>query len=359
VSRIARILDANANRAREALRVLEDAARFALDDAVLAASLKQLRHDLRDALAGLPDGWLAASRDTAGDAGTTLTTPGEQTRRGLADVARAAGSRLGEALRVIEEAAKIIAPEVAAQIKALRYRGYEAEQRLATRLGTGRGRQWTVCVLLTESACRRPWADVLRAAIDGGAECVQVREKTMAAAALRRRVDDVLAIARPAGVTVIVNDRADVALAAGADGVHLGRDDLSLADARRLAGTTLLLGASTHDLDEAAAAAAGGADYCGVGRMFDSGTKPSAAPGGLAYLRSFLEHHPGMPHLAIGGITPDNAGEVVAAGARGVAVSSAVCGAEHPDRVVAGLRGVVAGGEEKGRRGAGAQGRRG
>lgn len=338
---VARILDANANRAREALRVLEDVARFAIDDGVLAAALKGLRHELTGALARLPGGWLEANRDAAGDAGTGVTVPGEHERAGLAGVAAAADKRLGEALRVIEETAKTIDPTLARRVEALRYRAYDASSALQLKLIGGRARQWRVCVLLTESLCARPWRDVLAAAIAGGAECVQVREKSMDAAALRQRVEQVIEIARPAGVSVIVNDRLDVAMAAAADGVHLGTGDLSLADARSLTGRTLLLGASTHDLDEAGSAVAAGADYCGVGTMFETATKPRTAVTGPGVIEAFVGQYPDVPHLAIGGITPGNVGRLVEAGARGVAVSQAVCAAAHPDRVVAALRAAV------------------
>ncbi len=335
---VARILDANANRAREALRVMEDVARFALDDGVLAAELKTLRHELGKALACLPEGWLEVNRDTAGDVGTDIDAAGEHERAGLVAVATAAGKRLGEALRVIEETAKTVDSTLARRVEAIRYRAYEAESALQVRLAGGRARQWRVCVVLTESLCTRPWRDVLAAAVDGGAECVQIREKQMEASELRRRADQVIAIARPAGVSVIVNDRIDVALAAAADGVHLGTGDLSLTDARRLAGRTLLLGASTHDLAEARAAVEAGADYCGVGKMFETATKPATTTTGPRVLDAFVRAYPRTPHLAIGGITPANVGQLVEAGARGVAVSRAICAAEHPDRVVAAFR---------------------
>ena len=334
----ARILDANANRAREALRVMEDVARFALDDPRLTAELKTLRHDLRAALAALPEGWLEANRDTAGDVGTTISGSGETERAGLADVATAAGKRLGEALRVIEETAKTVSPPMAQQVEAIRYRVYAVESGLLGRLGTGLARQWRVCVVLTESLCSRPWEDVVRAAIDGGADCIQIREKNMGGADLATRTEQVVAMARPAGVSVIVNDRPDIALARGADGVHLGPDDVTVADTRRLAGRGLIVGVSTRHIDEASAAVNAGADYCGVGTMYATGTKPGVEPTGPGYLQAFVERFPEMPHLAIGGITPDNIARLVAAGARGVAVSSAVCSAAHPDRVVASLR---------------------
>ncbi len=359
MSSIARMLDANFNRAREALRVMEDAARFALDDGELAGALKTLRHDLRAALAILPDGWLEANRDTPGDVGTANSTEAEMSRASLAEIAIAAGKRLSEALRVIEEASKTIDGAVAKRIESLRYRAYELDQRLTLRLGTGRPRQWRLCLLLTKSMCRKPWREVLVAALDEGAgvDCVQVREKEMDGGELAAHVREVIAITRgatacPAGqavrastdfrshglpvgtsrgtrASVIVNDRADVALACGADGVHIGQNDLSVRDVRKLAGRTLLVGVSTHNFDEAQAAIESGADYCGVGAMFASSTKQRTTSG-IAYLKQFIERFPNMPHLAIGGITQANVGEVIAAGAKGIAVSSAICGADDP-----------------------------
>ncbi len=339
----ARILDANANRAREALRVLEDTARFVLDDAALTAELKSLRHEFQAALARLPEGWLEANRDSAGDVGASVTAAGEHERAGQADIVAAAGKRLGEAFRVMEETAKLFEPALARDIEAIRYRLYGTESALHRRLGSGRARQWRVCLLLTESLCARPWREVLAAAIDGGADCVQVREKTMDAADLLDRVKAVVGVARPAGVSVIVNDRIDVAIAAAADGVHLGQRDLPLRDARRLVGRTLLLGASIHNLDEARAAVEDGADYCGVGTIFVTGTKPQVTPSGPALVEAFVGRYPDVPHLAIGGITPQNIDRLVDVGVRGVAVSRAICATEHPARVVTTMRDALQG----------------
>lgn len=334
-------MDANANRAREALRVLEDAARFALDDAELSGRLKAIRHGLQGALSALPAGWLEANRDAAGDVGTAIAGAHEHARATHRDVAAAAGKRLGEALRVLEECMKTIDPAAAAVLEGLRYAAYDAERDLLLRMGSGARRQWRVCVLLTESLCALPWQATLRAALAGGADCIQVREKEMPTRALAERVRAVIELARPAGAAVVVNDRADVALACGADGVHVGQGDMSVADVRRIAGTALAVGVSTHSPDEARAAAAAGADACGVGAMFATPVKPGIVPAGPAYLRAYLAEFARIPHLAIGGITPANVGELAAAGCRGVAVSSVVCGAKEPDAVVHALRAAL------------------
>jgi len=338
MSALPRMLDASFNRAREALRVMEDVARFALDDESLSRQLKELRHELRVLQGRLPQGWVESHRNVEGDVGRDISTASEQTRRNLSEVAVAAGKRLGESLRTIEECLKLIDARAAADTEALRYRSYVVEAKLSLRTARLRARQWGVCVLLTESLCVRPWRDVLDGVIAGGADAVQVREKDMNARELAARVSEVIERCRPAGMTVIVNDRADIALACGADGVHLGSDDLSVADARRLFGRQLLIGASTHTLTEAEHAIAQGAEYCGVGMMFASTTKRDRSPEGVAYLQAFIARFPYMPHLAIGGITLQNAAELARTGARGVAVSAAVCGASEPDQAVRGLR---------------------
>src|SRR5205814_977322 len=103
-----------------------------------------------------------------------IATDSESRRGGLLDIVIAAGKRLGESLRVIEELCKTINVDIARRIEALRYRAYIVEQQLQQRFGTGRATQWRCCLLLTQSMCKRPWREVLRSTIEGGADCVQV-----------------------------------------------------------------------------------------------------------------------------------------------------------------------------------------
>jgi thiamine-phosphate pyrophosphorylase len=338
---VARILDANANRAREALRMMEDAARFACNNEKLSSELKTIRHELRDVLDSFPPGWLIANRDTVHDVGTGITAPTEMQRVDLADVAIAAGKRLGEALRVLEETSKTCQCDAAAKFEQLRYRSYSAEAALTAALPSPHSTQWRICVLLTESICTRPWLDVAQAALAGGADCIQVREKHLAGGELTARVKKIIAMARQTGAQVIVNDRVDVALAAGADGVHVGQDDLSVQQVRSLAGRSLLVGVSTHTPEEAAAAINAGADYCGVGAMFTSPIKPDRTPSGIEYLSWYLAHYANTPHLAIGGIDIHNVDSLIHVGVRGIAVSTAVCSADDPKAVVQRLRSAM------------------
>jgi len=343
MSSVARLIDANANRAREGLRVVEDVARFVLDDGGACAELKAIRHGLGEALGALPvdRGMLLAWRDTAGDVGTTATTVGEATRADLPAVVAAASGRLAEALRAIEEGAKALgAADAAAETERIRYRAYDACGRVERALGTGRAEQWRLCVLITEALCaHHTWERVAELAVEGGADCLQLREKGLETGELVGRALALVAIARPRGVAVVVNDRVDVALAAGTDGVHVGQGDMPVREVRKIAGHSLLVGVSTGSAAQARAAASAGADYCGVGPMFASTTKPKAVAG-VGYLREYLADAAcaRVPHLAIGGITPENVGKLVESGCRGVAVSSVVCGAEAPGESCAMLR---------------------
>ncbi len=335
-----RIIDANANRAREGLRVLEDVARFALDNAALTELLKHLRHDLAAAIALLPAdrAQLQASRDAADDVGAAVKTAAEGDREGVSSIAAAAAGRVTEALRSLEEAAKALpAPAAARAIESLRYRAYTADQRLTAAMGAlARRRQWSLCVLITESLCRHhPWDVVASAAMDGGADCLQLREKSLEGGELLSRARRLVSLARPRGVAVVINDRPDIALLSGADGVHVGQADLPISEVRALAGTRLLIGVSTENTAQARAAVETGADYLGLGPMFQTTTKDKPRLAGPAYLRAFLDEASlaRVPHLALGGVSPDNIAELRAAGARGMAVSSAVCGAADPAAV--------------------------
>ena len=166
--------------------------------------------------------------------------------------------------------------------------------------------------------------------------CLQLRAKSLGAAAMRDAGLWLKDRCRAAGVPFCVNDRLDVALAVGADVAHLGQDDLPLEDARRIAGGRLLIGFSTHNQGQAAAAVAGGADYIGFGPVFDTRSKLRPDPTvGVDGLRAVAAASP-IPVVAIGGITLDTVASVAAAGAAAAAVIAAVNDA--PDPTAAGHR---------------------
>jgi thiamine-phosphate pyrophosphorylase len=181
--------------------------------------------------------------------------------------------------------------------------------------------------------------ETVRAAIDGGAECVQLREKHLSDRELLGRATALTEVAHSRNALCIINDRPDIALAAGADGVHVGQDDLAVADVRRVAGGNLLVGKSTHSRQEVAAAAPERPDYLAIGPMFASHTKPEtqALVSRDALIEAARSEFAG-PIVAIGGIDAHNVSELVSAGVNRVAVCGAVIGVEDPRAAARAIR---------------------
>lgn len=175
-------------------------------------------------------------------------------------------------------------------------------------------------------------------AIEGGVDLVQLRDKRSDDEGFLRTARELVSICRARGVPVILNDRVHLVAASGADGAHVGEADLPPERARELLGPGLLLGVSTHGRAELAAARGRGADYAGLGPMFPTKTKSlSRAPGGAELVRSTLGAT-GLPVFCIGGIDASNVAGLVEAGARRIAVSSAICDARDPRAAAAELR---------------------
>jgi thiamine-phosphate pyrophosphorylase len=185
-------------------------------------------------------------------------------------------------------------------------------------------------VILDRTAARgRDLGDLLAEAVAGGCRIVQLREKEWPSGRLLPLAERLRARCSADGVTFIVNDRLDLALAVGADGVHLGQDDLPARVARPLLRPGMLLGVSTHSVAQARAAQADGADYVAVGSMFATATKPDfelVGPDLIRILRAEIR----VPLIGIGGISHGNVQQVIRAGADGVAVISAVGAADDP-----------------------------
>jgi thiamine-phosphate pyrophosphorylase len=319
---ILRLIDANANRSREALRVLEDYARFILESQDLSTALKNLRHELSQSLLPLLNE-AVIHRDTPGDIGTAIKTASEQGRPDLAAVIIAAGKRTGEALRAIEEFLKTADPAAAAKIESLRYRFYDIERLLLLTLRPDLGlKSLRLYVLITESACKKPWLQTAELAIEGGADCLQLREKNLTDAELLNRAKQLTQLCRRHRKLCIINDRPDIAIACEADGVHLGQDDMPLPAARKIIGNRKIIGLSTHNISQARRAVIDGADYIGVGPIFKSPTKPRDFVSGLEYAAAVGPID--IPKVAIAGITAENVDQVLATGMTAVAVTLAV-----------------------------------
>ena len=333
-----RIVDANLNRAREALRTVEDYARFVLDDAELQKSLKSIRHDLTAATREVGER-AALWRDTPGDVGTRATTAAEATRANLADVVLAAGSRFGEALRTLEETLKTHHSPTAAVLETLRYRYYHAEQTLRRTLSpTSRFAGVRLYLILTESACRGDWKQVAEEALaTNQVEAIQLREPDLPAGELFNRAKLLREMTRDYKTLLMINDRPAVAVLANADGAHVGQTDLPAAEVRKLVGPRMIVGVSTHEVEQVRQARRDGATYVGVGPVYPSATKPRDIAPGLPFARAAAALDL-LPTVAIAGITPARSAAVWSTGVTAIAVASAITMADDIPAAIAGLR---------------------
>lgn len=334
-----RILDANGNRAAEGLRVLEDVARFLLDDALAGEQAKHLRHAVRSAIPGSA----VAERDTAGDVGTAVTAPGEMERAALTDLLRANAARAAEALRAAEECAKLAGlGAAAAALEQARYGTYRLESTLLARLPAWRFRQVRLYALIDPTLTSDPLG-VAAAVARGGAGAVQLRAKNISARAYRELAARMQDAVRAHGALFVVNDQVAVARAIAADAVHVGQDDLAVSDTRAVVGPLCAIGLSCHTPAQVDAALTSGADYLGLGPMFATATKPHEPEQGPQLLDAVRERlmTVGMPSYAIGGIDAPRLRQLKPRLPHGVAVTAALCRAADPERAAAELRAIL------------------
>ncbi len=329
-----RAIDANSNRAREGLRCAEEYARFYLSRPALTNELRALRHGLARAVGvAWDEGELLRARNVEGDPGAAAATERAASEE---ELARRGLKRAQEALRVLEEHASVGRPEGARTFARMRFQLYEVEQRMFLP-SVSRARLY---VLIVPEMCQSP-AEVARACISGGADALQLRAKEMDDRSTLGLARELRALCSESKALFVVNDRVDVALASGADGVHLGRDDMPLRDARVVSGRRLLIGRSTHSVEQALEEEEAGADYLGFGPVFPTSTKGYEEGLGLEALSRAAEEV-AVPWFAIGGITRENIGNVVAAGARRVAVCGDVLSADDPGDACASLKRALA-----------------
>ena len=330
---IARILDANLNRAREGLRTVEEWCRFALEDRDLAEECKQLRQ----ALAPWHSNELRKARNTPDDVGTQLTHPQEAERINIQALLQANLCRVEEALRVLEEYGKLQEPSMGACCKQLRYRVYTLESAL---LGSKLVQQLRQCNLYLVTSPTENLLAIVEAALKGGLGLVQYRDKDTDDGLRWQRAKDLRRLCTEYGALFLVNDRVDLALSVQADGVHLGQQDLPIAVARKLLGPNKIIGRSTTNPQEMAQAIAEGADYIGVGPVYTTPTKAGKKPAGLEYVQYATANSP-VPWFAIGGIDGKNLSEVTQAGATQVAIVRGIMEATDPEQVTGKLIALV------------------
>lgn len=261
-----RILDANLDRAREGLRIIEEWCRFGLNDAQLAESCKHLRQEVSK--------WhtaqIRAARDTPGDTGTDLTHPQEEQRSSITSLLQANFCRIQEALRVLEEYGKLHDAAMGKTFKQMRYQVYTLE---STLMGYQRHQLlWRSRLYLVTSPVDN-LLETVEACLKGGLTLLQYREKSADDVIRLDRARKLRQLCHDYGALFIINDRIDLALAVDADGVHLGQQDLPIAVARQLLGPQRLIGRSTTNQKEMQGAIAEGADYIGVGPVYETDRK--------------------------------------------------------------------------------------
>jgi thiamine-phosphate pyrophosphorylase len=335
-SRIAqlRILDAAANRAGEGLRVVEDYARFVLDDRHLTQLLKSLRHDLTETLARLAPRERHGARETQADVGTSVSTTSERARDSLWEVVAASFKRTEQALRSLEEYGKLSSPSMADDLQQLRYRLYTLERAVdITRTARERLAGVRLYVLVDGGRSPEVFTELVEQLIEAGAGVIQLRDKSLADRELLNRARRLRRLTAGSETLFIMNDRPDIARLSRADGVHVGQEELTVKDVRAIVGPEPLVGLSTHSIEQARAAALEGADYIGVGPTFPSTTKAFTTYAGLGLARQVAAEIT-LPAFAIGGVSPENVGQIRAAGLERVVVGAAITAAADPGAAV-------------------------
>jgi len=317
-----RLIDANFNRLSEGMRLLEDVARFILNDAALSSRLKALRHDLLSGTKRFHTALLTA-RDSEGDVAAFARE--SMSRGDVNDIVAANARRVTESLRVLEEFAKLPDADLdAMKFKRARFAVYEIERELSGKVSRrGKHISGLYVVIDREALGARDEVDACRQAIRGGAKVIQLRDKMQGKPALLNSARKLQEVCAPSSIPFIMNDAMDIALASGADGLHVGQDDMPVAIARRLLPIDKLIGCSTTNAQEARKAEADGADYIAVGSIYPTKSKSDITVVGLERLKEIREAV-SLPIVAIGGINAENARAVIDAGADAVAVISAI-----------------------------------
>ncbi|AQT68348.1 Thiamine-phosphate synthase [Anaerohalosphaera lusitana] len=330
-----RIIDANLNRGREAARVMEEFCRFYLNSSELSGRAKNLRHRLCGAGNQFDISMLVSARDSGADVGRGLAVSDQLKRTELRDCFTAAVKRISEALRALAEVSQTLKPELTPIFEELRFETYTLEKdavlaasvkskvdriRLYVLVTAAQANTDDELLQLTEACCR------------GGADCLQLRAKGLSDGRTYRLAEKMVSVCSEHQVVSIINDRPDIALASGADGVHLGQDDMPVSKVRELFNRPMIVGLSTHNADQLEQAIRERPDYVGLGPVFETRTKHIEKLAGLEYVEHAVSrlHDTGIGHVAIGGINAVNADDVISAGASAVAVCSAVTGSNDP-----------------------------
>ena len=326
-----RIIDANLNRATEATRILEEIARFLLEDKDLSEKLKNMRHKINSIQETDYDKNLQ-SRDTENDIGIDIKNTSERTN--IANIFKANIKRLQQSLRTLAEYSGETPQNVAAFEK-LRYSSYTLEKIMWEQLKE-KYNQLKIAdkklYLVTNSdqfESDDDFLDAIASSLEGGVDILQLREKKMSAKRIVELGKKIKQLCLQYNTTFIVNDRVDIALILEADGVHLGQDDLDIQSARNILGKNIIIGVSTHAPEQALKAVEDGADYIGAGPVFETPTKLGRQAVGINYAQWVAENIE-IPAFAIGGIDLENFQQVLNTGITKIAVVRAIINSDSP-----------------------------
>lgn len=335
-----RIIDVNLNRASEALRILEEVARFKLDNKGLTEALKKIRHNINNAYSDQYNE-LLAQRDSEGDVGPQV--PNKSKRCSLEDILKANFKRSEQALRVLEEYSKLDSHEKSSVFELARYRLYTLEKEMNSKtLELYKAKRLEKCKLYlvtdrSHFSDLNTFYDAVASALAGGVDILQLREKHATAKEFVEIAKTLKQICALNDTLFIINDRVDIAQTVKADGVHLGQDDINVHSARDILGCESIIGISTHKPEDAINAMNNGADYVGVGPVFTTPTKPGKKAVGLDYV-NWASKNITIPFFAIGGIDEHNVKEVINAGTNRIAVVRAIINTECPKDVATTLK---------------------
>ncbi|MBI2995211.1 MAG: thiamine phosphate synthase [Candidatus Melainabacteria bacterium] len=322
---IYRIIDANINRASEALRVLEDWARYSKDDKAISEKLKNIRHEINNLFSTFPN--FILSRESVYDVGRNIENPSY--RKNVKDILHANCKRVEEALRVLSEYGQLVETPHwdVSTIEKYRYEIYTIEKLLLKNEKLIKLQNAKLYLVTGGDAPSGCLYNIIEKSIEGGVDIIQLREKNKDEKKILQLGKEIKSLVKSTDVLFIVNDRVDIALALDADGVHLGQDDLPISEARKITPDGFIIGLSTHSKEQAVEAYCNTpvrADYLGVGPVFSTPTKPDYKPVGLEYVRWASDNLKNIPWFTIGGIDETNISKVIESGASKVAVVRAI-----------------------------------
>lgn len=326
---ISQILDANLDRAREGIRVVEEWCRFGLKKSNLAEICKEMRQEL----AFWHTSEIRLSRDTENDPGVDLSHPKEETKNSIEELLQANLCRIQESLRVLEEYGKLYHGEMGKSFKKIRYKVYILESSLMRYSNCEKLRKASIYLITSPT---ENLFNIVESSLKGGLRILQYREKNIDDHSHLKMAKKLCELCHKYDALFIVNNRVDIALAVNADGVHIGQEDIPIKTARKILGPQIIIGCSTTNSLEMKKAVEGGADYIGVGPMNSTPNKPRKKTIKSDYL-NYVANNCTIPWFAIGGIDINNINDIIALGVKQIAVIRLIMEAENPEEITKSL----------------------